>query len=157
MHSPDCLCIAEPKIQNVHGPLTSAGFHHHLGCPPNGRKGGLIFVWKDGLDFEATWISHIINLVLFSDPPHTPWMLTLVHGPSIWREKRTFWNMLKATADHFTRAWICIGDFNALADSMDKWGGRTFVESSQGSLGTFMREQGFVDLGFQGAPFYLEQ
>lgn len=61
--------------------------------------------------------------------------------------------MLNATADHFSSAWTCIGDFNALVDQIEKRGGRSFMESSHGSLGSFMRAQGLIDLGFQGALF----
>ncbi|KAB1211976.1 hypothetical protein CJ030_MR5G023716 [Morella rubra] len=51
-------------------------------------------------------------------------MLTLVHGPSIWRDKAQFWSTLKATAETFDGAWICLGDFNSLADHSDKWGAK---------------------------------
>lgn len=51
--------------------------------------GGFALAWQGGVDFEVTSISHhILNLLLYSDPGHVPWMVTLVYGPTLWHDKR---------------------------------------------------------------------
>lgn len=54
--------------------LLRVGFHHFIDIPPCGLKGGFVFAWRPGFDFEVTLLIslHIVNMFVFSDPNHTP-------------------------------------------------------------------------------------
>lgn len=65
-------------------------FLNVINHPVIGRKGGFAFAWKDGMDFESPVINpHVFNLLIYSDLGHIP-LLTIVDGPTTWREKNSF-------------------------------------------------------------------
>lgn len=101
-HNPDCLFLVETKISQVHFVMSCLGFVQFLEQPPRGSRGGLAFTWQVGVEVEVTSISHhFLNLLVFFDPGHIPWMLTLVYGPTLWHDKRYFWEQLAGLANAF--------------------------------------------------------
>ncbi|KAK3006808.1 hypothetical protein RJ639_015769 [Escallonia herrerae] len=137
--------------------LHSIGFYNHCFFPPSGTKrlaGGLCLAWKNGVDLEITNKNcNLINALIFSDPPNSPWMLTAVYGPPHWGTKRKFWDDLDMLAQTFRGPWVCFGDFNAISNQMEKKGGRPVHSSSSGSINGFIDNNQLVDLGFSGNPF----
>ncbi|KAK3012916.1 hypothetical protein RJ639_009673 [Escallonia herrerae] len=125
--------------------------------PPSGSKklsGGLCLAWKNGVDLEITLqTKNIINALIFSDPPDTPWMLSAVYGPPHWECKRKFWTDMSVLAAAFEGPWTCIGDFNAVANQTEKKGGRPVANPSSGGICEFINQHHMIDLGFSGNPF----
>lgn len=67
--NPDCLLLTETMTTHVQLPLRRVGFHHFVDCPPLGKKGGLVFAWRPGLDFDILCVhKNYVNLLIFSDP-----------------------------------------------------------------------------------------
>lgn len=68
-----------------------AVFLNVINHPVIGRRGRLAFAWKDGMHFESHVINpHVFNLLIYSNLSYIPWMLTIVYGPTTWREKNSF-------------------------------------------------------------------
>lgn len=91
MFNVDFLCLSETKVTNVKDPLQRAGFFHFVDNPPTGHLGGLVFAWKPGVDVELVSINQFyINLLVYSDPPNRPWLISCVYGPTRWHLKSVF-------------------------------------------------------------------
>jgi hypothetical protein len=99
--------------------------------PPSGSKGGLLLAWRHGVNLEcfSTDVNKI-NAWCYSDPPHTPWILSCLYGPPYRKYDSCFWDSLTADGNNFVAPWLCIGDFNKILDQSEKLGGRPFACSS---------------------------
>lgn len=148
------MCLAETKSQQAKGILNRLGWQNILESPALGLSGGLIFAWRPGLIFDVLTVSHhFINIVVRSDPVHTPWTTTLIHCPSEWRYKEVFWQELMEAGNVVSGPWLILGDFNALSNNSEKMGGRTFTSSSRGGFYQLKVTHGLTDIGCTGNPF----
>ena len=149
--NPDCIFLSKTKIpkRKISPLLTQLGFVNIVYINPIRKAGGLCFAWKNGLDIEPLYSNNnLINVIIFSDPPNTPWMLSLVYGPPYSSLKANFWNNLETTLNSFGGAWVGIGDFNCILSQSEKQGGRPFALSSNGGFSGFITNNGLIDLGF---------
>jgi hypothetical protein len=155
-HSPDVLFLSETKMHpnNAVVILNSLGYFHMLHAPPSGSKGGLLLAWRHGVDIECISSSvNIINVWCYSDPVHSPWLLSCIYGPPEAQNKPAFWNSLLDVGLGFKGPWMCIGDFNVVVSQSEKFGGRPYACSSNDTFHGFLNSFGMIDLGFTGNPF----
>jgi hypothetical protein len=119
-----------------------------------GSKGGLALSWRPGIDLEC-FIStkNNISAWCYSDPTHTPWILSCIYGPPGLRDKPAFWDSITTISDNFVSPWMCIGDLNFVLNQSEKQGGRLVASSSSCPFKKFIDHSGLVDLGFAGNPF----
>ena len=62
---------------------------------PSGSKRGLLLAWQHGVDLECvSTSSNTIITWCYFDPPHNLWLLTCRYGPSVKKNKSTFWDSL---------------------------------------------------------------
>ena len=134
--------------------LTQLGFVDIVYINPIRKVGGLCFAWKNDLDIEPlSSNNNLINVIIFSNPPNTPWMLSLVYGPPYFSLKANFRNNLETTINSFGGAWVGIGNFNRILSQSEKQGGRPFASSFDGDFSGFITNNGLIKLGFQGNKF----
>lgn len=135
---PNCLCIVETKISRALGVLYSLGFVDSLEVPSSGTRGGLIFAWCRGMDFDLVTIKqHLCSVVVFGDPSAQPWAMTLIRSPCDSRLKDDFWEEVGCLGSVFGRPWIILGDFNALSGPHEKWGAGLLAPPPQMGFLTF--------------------
>lgn len=92
-YNPDCLCIVETKISNASGILALLGYVDSVEVPAVGLRGGSIFAWRRGLDFNLVIRQeHMISIILFGEPTSLPWTLTFIHNPCDPQRKNIFWD-----------------------------------------------------------------
>lgn len=109
------FCLAETKLPLVSSILHALDFYRFVDCPSDGRKGGLLFSWKNGVDVEPVCVNHIIiSLLVYSDPPNIPLLFLGVYGPTQGNQKPEFWQSLHRAASFFAGPWLCVGDFNCI-------------------------------------------
>lgn len=150
----DFLWLSETKILNVSIPLQRAGFYNFIDFPPDGHQGGMVFAWKPRVDVEfISSTPSSISLLVYSDPPNTPWLISCVYGPTRWHLRDSFWRSLDVLANSFGGPWLCMGDFNCLLADLGKQGGLSFASSSSNPLQNLINDHGLIDLGFSGSPF----
>lgn len=54
-------------------------------------RGGLLFAWHLGVDFDVVLVDrYFISLLMYLYPPISPWALTFVHYPSEWDTNEEF-------------------------------------------------------------------
>uniref|UniRef100_A0A2N9IIB3 Reverse transcriptase domain-containing protein n=1 Tax=Fagus sylvatica TaxID=28930 RepID=A0A2N9IIB3_FAGSY len=156
INNPDCIFLMETKspLESMQEVTNLLGFSQAVFVPPVGTAGGICFGWKPGVDIEPTFQSqNLINLLVFSDPPNKPWMLSAIYGPPYKKKKRKFWEDMHQIASSFSGPWLCFGDFNEVLNQVDKRGGRPLTSSSTNGFNSLINQQGLVDLGFSGNPY----
>ncbi len=115
--------------------ITSLGFPLTILVPTLGLFSGVCLCWKPGVDIEVTSQNkNLINVLIFSDPPHSPWMLSTIYGPLVASLCNSFWESLHKTDQSFCGPRLCLGDFNALLSQSDKREVRPFAFSSTNSF-----------------------
>jgi hypothetical protein len=130
------------------------GFPFLCQVPPVGSKGGIVVAWNANIEVEPINQTRFqISCLVFSDPPHQPWLLSCIHGPSTWTNKIGFWDSVSKIGDSFVGPWMMLGDFNAILSQSDKLGGRSFASSSSAPFFNFVHTNALVDLGYEGNPF----
>jgi exonuclease III len=155
-YSPDVLFLSETKstVVVVCNIMNSMGFFLMAHAPPTGTKGGLLLAWRNGVELEYFITNvNVISAWCYSDPIHSPWMLSCVYGSPYHQNRAQFWDSLLAIGANYSGAWLCLGDFNMILDQSEKSGGLPFACSSRDFFRDFMNTQGMVDLGFSGNPF----
>lgn len=81
-YNPDCLYIVETKISNASGSLSRLGYPDSLEVLAVGTRGGLIFAWRRGVDFDlVAFNQHLCSVIIFGEPSDQPWVMTLLHSP----------------------------------------------------------------------------
>jgi exonuclease III len=155
-NSPDILFLSETKSPSpqVSSILHSLGFFLICQVSPAGSKGGLALTWRPGVELEC-FISNKNNISAwcYSDPIHSPWILSCIYGPPDRKEKPAFWDSFTTVSDNFVSPWMCIGDLNFVLDQSEKQGGSLVASSSSCPFKKFIDHFGLVDLGFAGNPF----
>ena len=89
--NPDIVFLSETKVNSSGSLLNQLGFVNFVEWPSCGRRGGLAMAWKNGVNLEVRGCTeHLINVIIRSDSPHQPWMLTGVYAPVEWCRKECF-------------------------------------------------------------------
>jgi hypothetical protein len=140
-----------PQVSHI---LNSLGFFLICQVAPFGSRGGLALTWRPGVDLEC-FITNKNNISAwcFSNPTHSPWILSCIYSPPDLKEKLTFWDSFTVASDNFVSPWLCIGDLNFVLDQSKKQGGRLVANSSSFPFKKFIDHFGLVDLGFAGNPY----
>ncbi|KAG7967634.1 hypothetical protein I3843_08G108700 [Carya illinoinensis] len=130
-YNPDIIFLLETMVPDIHthSIVTSLGFHNFVNYPPLGKNGGLLLIWRPGIDIEPVHVNtNAISILVYSDSFHYPWLATYVYAPAQW-------------------------DFNDLVNQSEKFGGCPVNSSSMGGLKTMMNKHGLVDMGYSGSNF----
>ncbi|PON57973.1 hypothetical protein TorRG33x02_292330 [Trema orientale] len=111
------LLLNTPKLSSLH-------FYNFIHVPPIGCAGGLCVAWKNGVDFEPTFLSkNAISGIVYSDPVTTPWSLTAVYRPPNVVDRESFWDKLESMIEKFAGPWLLISEFNGTLSNLDRAGG----------------------------------
>lgn len=107
------------------------GFVHYVNYPPTGKWGGLLLLWRPGLDVDLVHISNnIIVVLVYSDSSHHPWLLNLIYCPAQYVNKNHFWNTLNILTEMYNGSLLTMRDFNTVLKQTKKVGGRPVSNSS---------------------------
>ena len=102
--SPDILFISEAKISppQVSTTLNRLGFFLMSQVAASSSNGGLALAWHPGVDLKCfASDKNNISAWCFSDPHHSPWILSCVYGLSNRRDKRAFWDSFASIGEGF--------------------------------------------------------
>jgi hypothetical protein len=120
----------------------------------SGTSGGLALAWCPGVELE--WFASNKNSIstwYFSNPPHSPWVLSCVYGLPNRRDRRDFWDSFATIGERFEASWLCIGDFNSVVLQTEKSSGIPVDSSSHCPFRNFIDHFDMIDVGFVGNPF----
>jgi hypothetical protein len=95
--------------------MVGLGFSDWLEVPFVGLQGGLFLAWKFGVDIELVRLDkHCISYLVYSDPPHHPWLFFGMYAPYTSQRCSDFWSYLLELGNSFGDAWLLLGDFNSI-------------------------------------------
>ncbi|KAF5446365.1 hypothetical protein F2P56_032000 [Juglans regia] len=155
-HNLEALFLSETLLSSVNTAtiVNRLGFSHHVYMPPSGKWGGLLFLWRMGLDVEiVNSASNIISVLIYSDPAHCPWMLNIIYCLAKFSKKLKFWDDLTAVTKSFLGPSVIIGDFNSILNQSEKFDGKPYASTSNPKdLKLFLEQTGFIDLRAFGTP-----
>lgn len=86
------------------------------------------------------------------EPQGQPWELICVYGDASHASNRDIWQELTEIVTNNSNVCI-IGDFNAIANESDKFGGNPNLNSNSRGFREFLFDAGLMDLGFKGPAF----
>lgn len=87
------IFIMETKIKDnqLRSIFRSLGFVHFISVPPVGCKGGIVFCWWPGLQFNILKSTRFYFHLLFRPGNNfSDFVCSFVHGPAYWKDKVDF-------------------------------------------------------------------
>ncbi|CAN1289100.1 hypothetical protein LINPERPRIM_LOCUS20114 [Linum perenne] len=78
---------------------------------------------------------------------------TFIYASPSLNGRRSLWNDLHVLSGSPHHAWVVLGDFNAMFDSTEKWGGASFHQSQAAEFRDCVRDCNLMDTGFVGPKF----
>ena len=154
--STDILFLTETKSSplQVSVTLNRPGFFLMSQVAPIGSSGGLVLFWRPGVDLECFVTNkNNISAWCFSDPLHSPWIMSCIYEPPDRKDRLAFWASFESFGSLFEAPWLCIGDFNSVLDQTEKLGGHPVSSTSNCPFRNFINLFGMIDLGFVGNPY----
>ena len=152
---PAVVFIAETLLDEARLKFLLGNFDHeqkHVVSKIN-QGGGLVLLWKFDFDISVTSSSlNHIDAVINTGKTNT-WRFTGFYGYPETQRHHESWTKLKHLNLCSSLPWLCAGDFNEIAKSHEKLGGRARPESQMKEFHDTLDECSFVDLGYEGPKF----
>ncbi|XP_043815337.1 uncharacterized protein LOC122724442 [Manihot esculenta] len=123
-YKPSILFLMETKANGVRMEQIKSllRFSHCFSVDCVGIGGGLCLMWKDDVKLAITgYCSNFIDST--SGDGSDCWRFTGFYGCPESGRRRTSWNLLRDLADRSQLPWLCSGDYNDIADPLEKVGG----------------------------------
>uniref|UniRef100_A0A803LVS9 Endonuclease/exonuclease/phosphatase domain-containing protein n=1 Tax=Chenopodium quinoa TaxID=63459 RepID=A0A803LVS9_CHEQI len=119
-------------------------------CEGEGRKrsGGLMLLWKDGVDVDLMSFSQNHINVLIDSLIDGGWRFTSVYGFPEEERKHKTGLLMEILADSQDKPWLCGGDFNLMLVSSEKQGGGNFRMEEADIFRRAVAYCQFVDMGY---------
>jgi exonuclease III len=130
------------------------GFDNMLVVDCIGKSGGLALLWKidEGVEIQNYSCRHI-NAIVRSKPDGGSWKFTGFYGHPDASKRNEAWALLRHLAPMDPEPWMCVGDFNEILFSSEKWGGKNRSRGLMKDFHDTLSECNLVDLGFRGPKF----
>ena len=96
---------------------------HDWGSWLDGRKGGLLLVWKKEVRIYSRTTTFSCIDVSVEESDGRMWRLTGVYGEPNWDNKERTYQLLRDLHAQSTLPWVAVGDFNEILFSSEKEGG----------------------------------
>ncbi|CAN1744115.1 LINE-1 retrotransposable element ORF2 protein, partial [Linum perenne] len=155
-HKPAIVVILEPRISGLRGQTVrkKIGFQNSFVVEAEGFRGGIWLMWNDA-DFTIRVLdsSSQFNHVSVEWELGKSCVLTLVYASPQLSRRRLLWQDLARLGRSTSLAWMALGDFNAIVDSSEKFGGAGFNRIQAQEFRDCISECGFLDMGFSGPKF----
>lgn len=84
-------------MNDVNAPIVvnTLGFDMYIYAPSQRKTKGILLMWRRGVDVKPIYVSfNIFSLLVYSNPPHKPWLLNFIYCPAQYNEKMHFWTLL---------------------------------------------------------------
>lgn len=130
------------------------GFENMMVVDSMGKGGGLALLWMtdSGVEIQNYSRRHI-NAKVCSSPGGPSWKLTGFYGQPEASKRQEAWNLLRHIAHMEPIPWICLGDFNEILCSNEKFGGKERQRGLMEAFQNTLEGCGLSDLGYKGPKF----
>lgn len=115
---------------------------------------GLTLWWKAEVDVIIKNASkNIIHTIVSENGNPTTWVASFVYGSPCREGRDQLWEDLGNIGHSEHLPWLCMGDFNEVLRTNDKFEGNIPSQRRLSSFHRMLNSCGLVDLGFQGPRF----
>ena len=113
----------------------------------------MALLWKS--DFNISVVSSSLNYidVVINASKENSWRFIGFYGFPKTHRHHDSWNMLKNLSNGSSLPWLCAGDFNEIAKSHEKLGGRARLECQMKDFREALDACCLTDLGYRGMKF----
>ena len=112
-----------------------------------------MLLWKNSIEVEVISSSpNHIDAVVGANP-RDQWRFTGVYGFADSSRKQETWSLLRGLHRGVSLPWLCVGDFNEILWSHEKFGLGPRQECKMRDFRDVLDECGLMDLGFIGEKF----
>ena len=136
------------------------GFQHKLGItqgiivPSDGKSGGLVMLWKEGVDVRFKSCSHShIEVVVQGEGSGGPWRTTGFYGHPVTSKRQSSWQLIESLYAQCKMPWLVYGDFNEIMHPDEKIGWKERDVDQMKEFRESLSRCGLFDLGFIGPRF----
>lgn len=127
IHSPDVVFLLETRVS----PARAQEIAPHLGfsdfciAPTDGMAGGIWMLWNsDFVEVDIKYVEDQCIHALVGPKKQEKWLLSEIYAKPHKEDKMHVFNNLESMARSIDIPWIVQGDFNEIAFSHEKQGGR---------------------------------
>ncbi|XP_042972741.1 uncharacterized protein LOC122304536 [Carya illinoinensis] len=139
------------KVESIRNKI---GYQHSFVIESRGLSGGICFLWKDHVEVELlTYTQHHISLKVSAEGEQSPYLLTGFYGFPDAARRAASWELLRAIKPSVNLPWICIGDFNEILHSYEKFGAADRPFRMMEDFRTAMEDCALREVPFQGDFF----
>jgi exonuclease III len=125
---PTLLFLMETRAKNkkLQAIRRLLGFEGMFSIDPVGLSGGIALFWKNNgeVSIQNYSLRHINATIKFMGSDFE-WKLTGFYGHPNRNKRDESWTLLSKLKDFLLHEWLCLGDFNEIADLSEKVGGVT--------------------------------
>jgi hypothetical protein len=102
-----------------------------------GRSGGMWVLWMVHVRLTMIEESRHYFFCRIHPPDKPPWVLACVYGDASYRDNPKIWRAIQRLVEV---GWIicCIGDFNAITEEAEKFGGSQRLNQNSRRFKTFI-------------------
>ncbi|XP_061993315.1 uncharacterized protein LOC133711169 [Rosa rugosa] len=156
-YDPEIIFLMEThqKEQIVSSWKTQLKFDNYIVVDPvNTSSGGLAILWNSSVQVSVLHnIPNVIDTMVYFVNEDFRCNISWVYGNPNENKKKLFWCYMCRYFSARSLPWLCLGDFNDILWSDEKWGGCPPQKWRMALFRNFLNHIGLCDLHFQG-PCY---
>lgn len=142
--------ISGDKATEVCGKL---GFDHWIRVEAIGFSGGIWVMWNDTITLKVVASNPQFILANVTDDTNNEWSIAFVYASPTPHLRRKLRSALTPERLGGRKRWIAVGDFNSVTTAEEVSNPNTFALHRNANFNRWIFQEGFVDMGFQGARF----
>ncbi|XP_019171913.1 PREDICTED: uncharacterized protein LOC109167347 [Ipomoea nil] len=152
-YKPGIVSLFEPKVSGgqANDICTKIGFSNWIRVEAVDFSSGIWVFWKDPMQISVLRTHPQYVLMQVCMLGQTPWYLASVYGSLAHHLRRRLWNDLRQVERGFSGPWLAAGDFNTVLNKDETSNYSSFSSYRSADFGTWIQDEGLIDLGFTGA------
>ncbi|KAL0355322.1 UNVERIFIED_CONTAM: putative mitochondrial protein [Sesamum radiatum] len=125
-----------------------------VGCASNGRRGGLLLLWRKDVDvWIQSFSDHHIDATVQKASGMVRWRFTGFYGHPKTAKRKLTWSLLRRLNRQSQRPWLCMGDFNEILSQQEKQGNYPRAPWQIAAFRECLADCNLNDLGCRGSWF----
>ncbi|XP_073357794.1 uncharacterized protein [Aegilops tauschii subsp. strangulata] len=155
-YNPDALFLSETHLNEARAEdlMRKMKMDHRLVAPClDGRKSGLLLVWKKEVRIYSRTITLEFIDVSVEEPDGQMWRLMGIYGEPSWEHKDRTYRHLRDLHAQSSLPWAVIGDFNEILYSSEKDGGAPRHQMRLQAFQDALSDCSLEDIGYEGDRF----
>lgn len=153
--SPDIVILTETRLsgtraQNI---LSTLGFENYIKVDAMGFSGGIWVLWHPHIVTIEPMASSFQEIHCRVKVNNLFFILSAIYARPKYDIRKNLWTSLSTAFTNLSLPWLLMGDFNDIASTKEKFGGRPPNLNKIMFFNDFLNSCNLIDLGFTGPLF----